>query len=77
MFKFGSTFQDSGYLELREEDDGYLLCVGDCFDDGEEEACMPLFCFSKRVKKKDIETLIVYLQEKIRGSQAFFKISPL
>ena len=67
MYKFGSTLQDNGFLELRKEEDGYLLCLGDCFDDGEDGVCMPLFSFSKRMSKEDVQGLIAYLDEKIES----------
>jgi hypothetical protein len=65
MFRFGTTLQENGFLELREEGDGYLLCVGDCFDDGEDGVCMPLFCFSKRMSTDDVKGLIDYLSKKL------------
>jgi hypothetical protein len=66
MFKFGTTLGQQGFLELREEGKGYLLCLGDCFDDGNEGECMPLFSFSKRMTREDVEGLIVYLEGRVR-----------
>ena len=65
MYKFGKTLQDEGFIELRKEGDAYLFSVGDCFDDGEEGTCMPLFSFSKKVNKEGIGKLIEYLRDKM------------
>ena len=65
MYKLGATLQQDGFLELRKEGDHYLLSLGDCFDDGEEDACTPLFSFTKRLSRDRLEGLIQYLQEKI------------
>ena len=66
MFKLGKSMQNDGFLELRKaEGDTYFLSVGDCFDDGEEDACMPLFSFTKSLSKERVEGLIKYLQNNI------------
>jgi len=65
MFKFGETLQKDGFLEVRKEGDLYLLGLGDCFDDGEEGVCTPLFSITKRLTKERIQELIQYLQERI------------
>jgi hypothetical protein len=52
MYKLGETFQRDGFLELRQEGDLYLLKIGDCFDDGGEGVCMPLFSFTKKLSSK-------------------------
>ena len=65
MYKFGSTLQKDGFLELRKEGELYLFSVGDCFDDGEEGVCMPLFSFSKKLSREGVEGLINYLRESI------------
>ena len=57
MYKFGATLGEQGFL----------LCVGDCFDDGGEGDCMPLFSFSKRMSKRDVEGLIAYLEGEMRS----------
>jgi hypothetical protein len=49
MYKLGETFQRDGFLELRQEGDLYLFSLGDCFDDGGEGVCMPLFSFTKKI----------------------------
>jgi hypothetical protein len=67
MYKFGTTLGQQGFLELREEGEGYLLCLGDCFDDGNDGDCMPLFSFSKRMTREDVEGLIVYLEGRVRS----------
>lgn len=66
MFKLGETLQKDGFLEVRKEGDLYLLSLGDCFDDGEEGVCTPLFSFTKRLSRERLEGLIQYLQENIR-----------
>ena len=66
MYKFGETLQRGGFLELREEGEVYLFSVGDCFDDGEEGTCMPLFSYSKKISKAGVEELVKYLQDKIK-----------
>ena len=65
MYKFGESLQKDGFLELRKEGNLYFLSVGDCFDDGEEGVCTPLFSYTKRLKKERVEGLVRYLQEKI------------
>jgi len=65
MYKFGETLQKDGFLLLNKEGDYYMFSIGDCFDDGEEGECMPLFSFSKKLGKEQVEELIKYLQEKI------------
>ncbi|UCE83307.1 MAG: hypothetical protein JSV47_01815 [Deltaproteobacteria bacterium] len=65
MYKFGESLQKDGFLELRKEGDLYFISVGDCFDDGEEGVCTPLFSYTKRLNKERVEGLIKYLQEKI------------
>jgi hypothetical protein len=65
MYKFGETLQKGGFLELRKEGETYLFSVGDCFDDGEENTCMPLFSFTKKTSKAGVQELIEYLQAKI------------
>ena len=65
MYKLGETFQKDGFLELRQEGDHYLLSLGDCFDDGGEGVCMPLFSFTKKLSKERLEGLIKYLEENI------------
>ena len=65
MYKLGTTLEKDGFLELRKEGELYLLSLGDCFDDGGEDACTPLFSFSKRLSRDRLEGLIQYLQEKI------------
>ena len=65
MYKFGATLQKNGFLELRKEGEHYLLSVGDCFDDGEEGVCMPLFSFTKKLSKERVEGLIKYLREAV------------
>ena len=65
MYKFGETLQKDGFLELRKEGDVYLFSVGDCFDDGEEGVCMPLFSYSKKINKERVQELISYLQKKL------------
>jgi hypothetical protein len=65
MYKFGETLQKGGFLELRKDGDTFLFSVGDCFDDGEESTCMPLFSFTKKTSKAGVQELIKYLQEKI------------
>jgi hypothetical protein len=55
MYKLGETFQKDGFLELRQEGDLYLLSVGDCFDDGGEGVCMPLFSFTKKLSRDRVE----------------------
>jgi hypothetical protein len=67
MYKFGATLGEQGFLELLKEKQGFLFCVGDCFDDGEEGDCMPLFSFSKRMSKRDVEGLIAYLEGQMRS----------
>jgi len=42
-----------------------LLSLGDCFDDGEEGVCTPLFSFTKRLSRERLEGLIQYLRENI------------
>ena len=51
MYKLGETLQKDGFLELRQEGDLYLLSIGDCFDDGGEGVCMPLFSFTKKLSR--------------------------
>lgn len=65
MYKFGETLQKDGFLELRKEGELYFFSVGECFDDGEEGVCMPLFSFTKQLSKERLEGLIEYLQESI------------
>ncbi len=65
MYKLGETLQKDGFLELRQEGDLYLLSIGDCFDDGGEGVCMPLFSFTKKLSKERVEGLIKYLEENI------------
>ncbi len=65
MYKFGETLQKEGFLELRKEGDLYMFGIGDCFDDGEEGVCMPLFSFTKKLSRERVEGLIKYLQENI------------
>jgi hypothetical protein len=65
MYKLGETFQRDGFLELRQEGDLYLLSLGDCFDDGGEGVCMPLFSFTKKLSRERVEALIKYLEESI------------
>ena len=65
MYKFGETLQKDGFLELRKEGEQYLFSVGDCFDDGEEGVCMPLFSFTKKLSKERVEGLIKYLHEAV------------
>ena len=66
MFKLGKSMQDDGFLELRKGKVGsYFLSVGDCFDDGEEDVCMPLFSFTKPLSRERVEALIRYLQDNI------------
>jgi hypothetical protein len=65
MYKFGETLQKDGFLVLNREGNSYMLSIGDCFDDGEEGECMPLFFFSKKLSKERLEGLIQYLQENI------------
>jgi hypothetical protein len=65
MYKLGETYQKDGFLELRQEGDLYLLSLGDCFDDGGEGVCMPLFSFTKKLSKERVEGLIKYLEENI------------
>jgi hypothetical protein len=65
MYKLGETFQNDGFLELRQEGDFYLFSVGDCFDDGGEGVCMPLFSFTKKLSREGVEGLIKYLQETV------------
>jgi hypothetical protein len=67
MYKFGATIGEQGFLELREERQGFLLCIGDCFDDGGEGECMPIFSFSKRMSRGDVEGLVAYLEERMRS----------
>jgi hypothetical protein len=62
MYKLGETLQKDGFLELRQEGDLYLLSIGDCFDDGGEGVCMPLFSFTKKLSKERVEGLIKYLE---------------
>jgi hypothetical protein len=42
-----------------------MFSIGDCFDDGEEGECMPLFSFSKKLSKERVEELIEYLKDNI------------
>jgi hypothetical protein len=65
MYKLGESLQKDGFLELRKEGDLYFLSLGDCFDDGEEGVCTPLFSFTKRLTRERLEALIRYLQENI------------
>ena len=65
MFKLGESLQKDGFLQVRKVGDLYLLSLGDCFDDGEEDACTPLFSFTKRISKERLEGLIQYLQETV------------
>jgi len=65
MYKLGETFQKDGFLELRQEGDLYLLSLGDCFDDGGEGVCMPLFSFTKKLSRERVEGLIKYLEENL------------
>jgi hypothetical protein len=65
MYKFGESLQKDGFLELRKEGDIYLFSVGDCFDDGEEGVCMPLFSYTKQINKERVQELISYLQKKL------------
>ena len=65
MYKFGETLQKEGFLVLNKEGDSYMFSIGDCFDDGEEGECMPLFSFSKKMSKERVEELIEYLKDNI------------
>jgi hypothetical protein len=65
MYKFGETLQKDGFLVLKKEGESYMFSIGDCFDDGEEGECMPLFSFSKKLSKERVEGLIKYLQANI------------
>ena len=65
MYKFGETLEKDGFLALNKEGDSYMFRIGDCFDDGEEGECMPLFSFSRKLSKERVEGLIKYLQENI------------
>jgi hypothetical protein len=65
MYKFGETLQKDGFLALNKEGGSYMFSIGDCFDDGEEGECMPLFSFSKKLSKEQVEGLIEYLKENI------------
>ena len=65
MYKLGETLQKDGFLELRQEGDLYLFSIGDCFDDGGEGVCMPLFSFTKKLSKERVKGLIKYLEESI------------
>ncbi len=65
MYKFGETLQKDGFLLLNKEGDSYIFSIGDCFDDGREGECMPLFSFTKKLSKERVEELIKYLQENI------------
>jgi hypothetical protein len=65
MYKFGETLQKDGFLVLNKEGDSYMFSIGDCFDDGEEGECMPLFSFSKKMSKERVEELIEYLKDNI------------
>jgi hypothetical protein len=65
MYKFGETLQKDGFLVLDKQGDSYMFSIGDCFDDGEEGECMPLFCFSKKLSKEQVEGLIKYLEDNI------------
>jgi hypothetical protein len=49
MYKLGETLQKDG----------------DCFDDGGEGVCMPLFSFTKKLSRERVEGLIKYLEENI------------
>jgi len=65
MYKFGETLQKDGFLVLSKEGDSYIFSIGDCFDDGREGECMPLFSFTKKLTKERVEGLIRYLKDNI------------
>jgi hypothetical protein len=65
MYKFGETLQKDGFLVLDKEGDSYMFGIGDCFDDGREGECMPLFCFSRKLSKEQVAGLIKYLEDNI------------
>ena len=65
MYTLGETLQRDGFLELRQEGGFYFLSLGECFDDGGEGVCMPLFSFTKKLSKERVEGLIKYLEENI------------
>jgi hypothetical protein len=65
MYKFGETLQKDGFLVLSKEGDSYIFSIGDCFDDGREGECMPLFSFTRKLTKERVEGLIRYLKDRI------------